>query len=90
MNCIYNIVKNKNKNVFKWSTKLSIIYANTKLSVGLRPIYCILWCGVLYRLLFGAIVIVTVAHELLLLFTSLRLLFPMGLTLRLFISTCLS
>ena len=38
----------KSKNVFKWSARLSATYANTRLSVGLRPRYLILWCGVLY------------------------------------------
>jgi hypothetical protein len=47
MNCIYEVFK-KSKNVFKWSARLSATYVNTGLSVGLRPRYCILWCGVLY------------------------------------------
>ena len=77
----------KRKNVLKWSTSLSATYAKTGLRVtfGRGIVYCgVVYCIVVVR----SHCIVIVAHELLILFTSLRLLFPMGLTHWLFSSTC--
>ena len=74
----YNIIKEK-ENVFIKSITLFVIFANTKLRVGLWMKYCLLWCGTLllftlqnhcYHLLFGTIVI----------FYFFGLLFLMGCT----------